>query len=299
MAAKSMLTEAKRTMTRLDEREIRLMRETLEGLYDRYNWRRYVPGDPLMFLYDFEDVGDREIAGLVASSLAYGNIKQIERSVDRVLRVMGDSPRRFLMDSTKRSLDRAFAGFKHRWTTGEDISSLLLGARDAVRKHGSLEASFMKGLGKDDGDVVPALTRFVEDVMLGSGNRILPSPCRGSACKRLNLYLRWMVREDRVDPGGWSGVPTSMLLMPLDIHINRLCTSMGMSTRKSADLKTTREITGFFRSISPEDPVKYDFALTRLSMRRDEDQEGVLSRLVSEGSGVDLCDPEREADIAS
>ncbi len=280
IAAWSILIEAKIIMTKLNKRKTKRMRGILEGLYERYNWRRYVPGDPLMFLYDFTDVKDREIVALVSSSLAYGNIKQIERGVDQVLRVMGSSPRQFLMGSTRRSLDYAFAGFKHRWTTGEDVSSLLFGARGAVRKYGSLEACFMDGLEPKDADIVPALTHFVDKVLTGERNRFLPSPSRGSACKRLNLFLRWMVREDRVDPGGWNEVPKSMLLMPLDTHIHRLCSGMGMSTRRSADLKTTREITEIFRTISPEDPVRYDFALTRLSMRRDEDQEGVLSRLL-------------------
>lgn len=270
----------------LNKSEAKRMKGTLEGLYERYNWRRYVPGDPLMFLYDFDDVRDREIIALIASSLAFGNIKQIERSIGRVLQIIGSSPRQFIMGSTKQSLDYAFAGFKHRWTTGEDISSLLSGARSAVLRYGSLEACFMEGLGEGDADVVPALTHFVEAIMPGEQNRILPSPCRGSACKRLNLFLRWMVREDRVDPGGWSEVPKSLLLMPLDTHIHRLCSSMGMSTRRSADLKTTREITGIFRTISPEDPVRYDFALTRLSMRRDEDQEGVFSRLIAGNAAV-------------
>ena len=281
IAAKLILIEARIIMSGWNKRKTNRIRRILDDLYERYNWRRYVPGDPLMFLYDFSEVEDREIVALVASSLAYGNIKQIERSIDQVLQVMGSSPRQFLMGSTKGSLDYAFAGFKHRWTTGEDISSLLLGARGAVRKHGSLEACFMEGLGANDADVVPALEHFVDTVLPDGQNRILPSPCRGSACKRLNLFLRWMVREDRVDPGGWNRVPKSMLLMPLDTHINRVCSSMGMSTRKSADLKTTREITGIFRTIYPDDPVRYDFSLTRLSMRRDEDQEGIFSRLIA------------------
>jgi uncharacterized protein (TIGR02757 family) len=262
-------------------REAKRMRVILDELYDRYTWRRYVSGDPLVFLYDFADVRDREIVALVASSLAYGNVKQIERSIDRALQIMGSGPRQFIMNSTRQSLEYAFAGFKHRWTTGEDLSELLFGARGAVREHGSLEACFMEGFDEAEGDVAPALARFVDRILPGARNRILPSPCKGSACKRLNLFLRWMVREDRVDPGGWSGVPKSMLLVPLDTHIHRVCSSMGMSTRRAADLKTVREITEAFRRISPEDPVKYDFALTRLSMRRDEDQEGVLSRLIA------------------
>jgi uncharacterized protein (TIGR02757 family) len=185
------------------------------------------------------------------------------------------------MESTRRSLARDFAGFKHRWTTGEDISALLFGVMGVIGEYGSLEECFIGGMEAGDTDVIPALTRFVDRIMPRNDSRILPSPCKGSACKKLNLFLRWMVREDRVDPGGWDAVPRIMLLMPLDTHIYRVCSGMGMSTRKSADLKTTREITGIFRAISPKDPVKYDFALTRLSMRRDEDQNGIFSRLVS------------------
>lgn len=259
------------------------MRKTLEEVYNRYTRRTFVNGDPLMFLYRYADVGDREIAALIASALAYGNVKQIERSVGRVLEIMGTSPRRFLMKSNRKSLDSAFAGFKHRWTTGEDLSILLLGKAHAIRTYGSLEACFVRGLDAGDEDIVPASNRFVEEVSNGGRSTLLPSPCRGSACKRLNLFLRWMVRDDRVDPGGWKAVSPSKLLVPLDTHMYRMCIGMGMSTRKTADLKTVREVTAAFREICPNDPAKYDFALTRVSMRRNEDEEGVFYRMLTGG----------------
>ena len=259
---------------------------TLEEIYERYNDRSYVGSDPIGFLYRYDLMEDREIAALVCSSLAYGNIKQIEKSIKQVLDIMGDSPRSFVMGSTDRSLEYSFAGVKHRWTTGEDISRLLSGVRKAVRSHGTIEKCFMSGHDCGDEDIVPALTRFVDELTCGEPDRLSPSPCKGSACKRWNLFLRWMVRKDRVDPGGWEGIRPAQLLVPLDTHMFKVCTGMGMSDRKTANLEATRDITNAFRKISPDDPVKYDFALTRISMGRNEGQEGALYRLLTGGGGA-------------
>lgn len=257
---------------------------TLEEIYERYNRRRYVGSDPLGFLYRFERTEDREIAALVSSSIAYGNVKQIESTVERVLGIMGDSPMGFVMGSTDRSIEDALAGVKHRWTTGDDIAWLLGGVRRLIGEYGSLEECFLSGYDSSGEDIVPALTQFVAELTKGEPNRLAPSPCRGSACKRWNLFLRWMVRKDRVDPGGWDGVCASKLLVPLDTHMFRVCTEMRMSKRRTADLKAAREITGAFREISPSDPAKYDFALTRVSMRRNEGREGALYRLLTRGA---------------
>jgi len=155
-----------------------------------------------------------------------------------------------------------------------------------MRARGSLDECFLSGHDEDEADIVPALTRFVDELTGGEPSRLAPSPCKGSACKRWNLFLRWMVRKDRVDPGGWEGVRASQLLVPLDTHMFRVCTGMGMSKRKTADLKAVREITDAFKNISPEDPVKYDFALTRVSMRRNEGEEGALFRLLTGESAM-------------
>ena len=265
----------------MKKRDLERIGRTLEEIYERYNRKSYIGSDPLGSLYRYEGTEDREIVALVSSSLAYGNVKQIERNIERILNIMGDSPRNFLMESTDRSLKSSFAGFKHRWTTGEDISWLLGGAKRVIREYGSLEECFLSGHDEEEADIIPALTGFVEKLTGGEQNSLAPSPCRGSACKRWNLFLRWMVRKDRVDPGGWEGINPSQLLVPLDIHMFRVCTGMMMSGRKSADLKTAREITDGFREVSPIDPVKYDFALTRVSMRRSEGEEGALYRLLT------------------
>lgn len=240
-------------------------------LYDTYNRREYVHPDPLEFLYDYENVRDREIVGIVASSLAYGGIKQILKSVASALSPI-PSPADFITNSSKDELLKLYRGFKHRFTTGEELAMMLFGIKTVTEKYGSLETCFLKGLSEDDETIIPALTRFVNELSSVFKERprsLLPSPDRGSACKRLNLYLRWMARKDEVDPGGWNNVPASKLLIPVDIHMHRISLGLGLTARKAADLKTALEITAAFRKISPDDPVRYDFCLTRLGIRDD------------------------------
>jgi uncharacterized protein (TIGR02757 family) len=246
------------------------LRDSLEKIYSTLNRREFVQPDPLQFLYDFSDIRDREIAGLIASSLAFGNVRQIIRSVSVVLKIAGPSPRAFLEKSDPRRIEELFRGFKHRFVTGIEISGMLLAVKLAVRKYGSLENCFMRGLKSHDRDIIPALETFVSH--LSPENKIkylLPSPSRGSACKRLNLYLRWMVRHDEVDPGGWNEVPASKLLIPLDTHMWKICRRLKFTERKQPDLKAVVEITENFRKICPEDPVRYDFSLTRSGIKKD------------------------------
>jgi uncharacterized protein (TIGR02757 family) len=255
-------------------------RSLLDSLYARYNRPEFIAPDPLQFLAAYPDPLDREIVGLIASSLAYGRVVQILRSVRLVLDRMG-SPSGFIRRATPSVLDARFAGFRHRFTDDRDLCALLTGIRAVVREHGSLEAAFAAGLSPGDATVVPALSRFVEALNGPAGRAgrfLVPSPDGGSACKRLNLFLRWMVRSDDVDPGGWSCVRASMLVVPLDTHMFRTCRAMGLTDRKSADLKAAIEITRGFARSAPGDPVKYDFALTRLGIRRELERESFLER---------------------
>lgn len=252
----------------------------LEDLYRNFNKREFVHPDPLELLYGYPDVGDREIVGLVASSIAYGRVSQILRSASAVLEPMGDSPRRFVLEESSRSMKGAFRGFKHRFTTGDDISAMLLGVKRALEKHGSLNRCFLAGMGEGDATVLGALSGFTAELSGTTGLRcgfLLPNPEKGSACKRLNLFLRWLVREDDVDPGGWRGVPPSMLLVPLDTHMHRICGSLGLTSRRQPDLRAVLEVTDSFRALVPDDPVRYDFALTRFGIRDDFPIDGFLT----------------------
>jgi uncharacterized protein (TIGR02757 family) len=250
---------------------MRINRTTLEQIYARYHRRCFVHPDPLEFLYLYEDLGDREIVALVASSIAYGNVKQILRSVSLVLNKMGPSPSGFLLNSPFNRIAGTFSDFKHRFTAGEDLVRLLWGVRRVIEKHGSLQKCFRSRLHRNDHDVIPALSAFVENIFPEGCDFLIPTPGRGSACKRLNLFLRWMVRRDDVDPGGWDGVPPSKLLVPLDTHMHRIAKALGLTKRKQADLRTAIEITEAFRKWSPKDPVRYDFVLTRFGIRKDLD----------------------------
>jgi uncharacterized protein (TIGR02757 family) len=246
-------------------------KERLEALYSAYNRRCYVHPDPLEFLYDFHDPLDVEVVGFIASSLAYGNVKQILRNVSLVLTKIGPCPSAFLLNSPFNRIAETFIDFKHRFTTGQDLTRLLWGMRLVIEKHGSLQKCFMSRLRRGDLTVIPALSAFVENVFPDGCDFLIPTPGKGSACKRLNLFLRWMVRRDDVDPGGWDGVHPSKLLVPVDIHMHRIATTLGLTKRKQADLRTAIEITEAFRKVSPSDPVRYDFVLTRFGIRKDLD----------------------------
>jgi uncharacterized protein (TIGR02757 family) len=260
----------------------------LEALRARYNRREFVHPDPLEFLYRYDDARDREVVGLIAASLAYGRVKSILRSVGRVLERMKE-PARFLRETPEDDIRRAFADFRHRVTSGETLALLLIGMKRVVADRGSLEACFRAGFHEGDETVLPGLTRFVDALTTAAGAcpvHLLSSPARGSACKRLHLYLRWMVRRDEVDPGGWTGVSPAKLIVPLDVHMHRVGLALGFTRRKQADGLAAREVTAGFREIAPDDPVRYDFALTRLGIRKEGDLKAFLEGLSGKGIGA-------------
>jgi len=252
-----------------------ITRQSLNSLYRRYNRRDYVHPDPLEFLHNYPAIRDREIVGLIASSLAYGRVAQILTSVRQVLDTLGPSPHAFLMATSDRSLVQRLSSFKHRFTTGTEMAGLLSGIRRTVIRYGSLNKCFVAGLSSTDETILPALERFARQVQADRGY-LIPCPADGSACKRMNLYLRWMVRKDAVDPGGWKGVPKSKLVVPLDTHMAKIGKSLGFTKRSSPGMGMALDITAAFRKLSPKDPVKYDFALTRFGIRQDLEWKHLL-----------------------
>ena len=252
----------------------------LEYQYRAFHRRCFVSPDPLEVLYAYDDPRDQEVVGLVAGSLAYGNVKAILASVRRVLDRLGPQPARFVRDVAPSELGRVLADVKHRWTTGAHLAAMLAGAAAAMRAHGSLEACFLSGLSGRDETVVPAMGTFAASIRgPGVPASLLPDPVRGSACKRLCLFLRWMVRRDEVDPGPWLRVPARLLVVPLDTHMHAIARTLGLTQRRSANLRTALEITRAFRSVCPEDPVRYDFSLTRLGIRADARPCELLARM--------------------
>jgi len=157
-----------------------ILKTELDNLYERYDRRDYVDPDPLVFLYRYDRPADREIAGFIASSLAFGGVGQIMRSVGTVLERMGDSPYRFLMDTDKNEISRTFGGFRHRWASGDDMTGTLAGIKKVIKKYGSLEKCFLDGFGDNDEDIMPALSFLVSKIdrsgRCEGSNCLLPSP---------------------------------------------------------------------------------------------------------------------------
>jgi uncharacterized protein (TIGR02757 family) len=246
----------------------RELQDFLESCYACYNTREFLHSDPLEIVHEYADPAEREVVALITACLAYGQVTSIKNSVRELLGRLEERPHRFLLEAGEGRIESACRGFRHRFTGAEDMVQLLRGVKRVLEWRGSLESCFCAHCRPDAITLTGALTGFVEDVS-GSEEGIphlLPTPVRGSACKRLWLFLRWMVRRDAVDPGGWDRVSPSGLVVPLDVHMGRICRSLGLTERAQADLRAAKEATAAFRRIRPEDPVRYDFALTRVAM---------------------------------
>ncbi len=255
------------------------LRRILDNTYRKYNRRSFVRPDPIEVLYDYNEPADREIVAMVAACLAYGRVGQILKNIRWVLQRIEPGPATFLWNNSPRKISARMRGFRHRFADERHITALFCACRYTMRTHGSLEKLFRAGMDNSNRTVLPALDRFAASLCRSADGRcghLLPSPSSGSACKRLNLFLRWMVRKDSVDPGGFSGVPASKLIVPLDTHLHRLALMLGLTHRKSADMKAAMEITAAFRNINPRDPVRYDFALTRLGINPRADMDDFL-----------------------
>ena len=259
-----------------------LDKKFFENIYKKYNKKTFVSPDPLQFLYSYDNVYDREIAGLIASLLAYGKVAQILKSVNIILDKLTPEPSAFLKRSSPAKIRNLFPDFKHRFTSGSEISSLLLAVRYVINKYGSLYNCFRSCSKPEEKTIIPSLITFtaiLKEKADGIESNLLPSPEKGSACKRPNLYLRWMVRKDRVDPGGWDDIDPSKLIIPLDTHMYKIGKALGFTSRKQSDLKTAMEITDGFRNLSSEDPVRYDFAFTRFGIIDELDMKKFIRKI--------------------
>jgi uncharacterized protein (TIGR02757 family) len=272
----------------LTPRRIAFLAERFEVLYQRYNRPEYVEPDPILVVRGFPDPLDREVAGLVASSLAYGRASQIVKSARRVLDKMQGGPRDFLLESDDGALEEACEGFRHRFTDSRDLFDLLFSIRKALREWGSLENLFTSGLHDSPEKSLGGLRALygtLRSFSAGRNNTLLPDLALGSACKRYHLFLKWMVRRDAIDPGGWNCIAPADLMIPLDTHMHRICADLGLVARKNADQLAVIEATRAFRMICPEDPAKYDFTLTRFGIRSDLEMKNLLDSLQRPPSG--------------
>jgi uncharacterized protein (TIGR02757 family) len=263
------------------------LKQRLDDLYEHYD-ARFVDPDPLQFVRVQPTDADREVAGLVASSLAYGNVKQIKRSIGLVMDALGPRPADAVRQLEPLEAAERLRAFKHRFNTGRDVACLLYFLKQMLATHGTVEAYFAAGMPEGAPHVGPGLSSFVARTLALSHGGLygraralpgdagvrffFPSPAAGSACKRLNLYLRWMVRRGGVDLGVWTAVKPSQLVIPLDAHVLAIARRVRLTRYKGPGWAMALDITDRLRKLDPVDPVKYDFAFHRMGLwkRRDE-----------------------------
>jgi len=259
----------------VNKRRVKI-KDVLERLYGKYNHRDFIKPDPLQFIYQYSNRPDMEVAGFMAAELAYGRVLQIQKSLTNLFGRMGDNPFQFVRDFDDQKRAK-LKDFRHRFTTGDDIADLLELLRNVFDELGNIENFFIVGYRDDDPNIIGALSKFCDSLLemyakTHNGNitrglsYLLPRPASGSACKRLNLFLRWMVRNDDVDAGLWKSIDKTRLIVPIDVHMARLCRILGLYDRKTVSLSTALKITESFIEIASADPVKYDFALSRIGI---------------------------------
>src|SRR5690349_20718586 len=258
------------------------LREPLERLYREFDYGARVARDAIEFPLRYAAADDRELVGLLTACLAYGRVDLFSRALEGVLRAMGPSPAAFVRRFDARRDGEAFASFIYRFNRQRDLVAFCTAARNLLARHGTLHACFRAGDREPDGPIGPALERFARAFLdadvreifprgrISRGYRhLFPLPSAGGPCKRLHLFLRWMVRREAPDLGLWTGIPPARLLIPLDTHIENMSRALGLTRRRSRNWKMAEEITARLAQLDPTDPVKYDFALCHTRMAGD------------------------------
>lgn len=248
-----------------------LLRERLDALVATFDISTIEP-DPLQLVHRYNTPYDQEVAALIAAAFAYGRADIVVRNAGTVLDGMGASPHAYLMTFDRDEALTRFAGFSHRFHKTKDLVALFDRLAAVIQTYGSLGALFRECYDDREEDIGPSLARFVETIISTQHSApstlryLLTSPKDGSACKRMNLFLRWMVRRTPPDLGLWRFVDPAKLVVPLDTHVHRITTFLGLNRRKSPDWKCARQVTDRLADFDPSDPVRYDFAICRLGI---------------------------------
>jgi len=251
----------------LDKNKKEELKLYLDSLVEKYKIPDFIKNDPIKFPHKYNDPKDQEIMGFIASTLAQGRRTKIVESIEKIEKIIENKPYEFVKNF---DYEKDFSKFEN---LGSEIAGLIYLLRQVLDNFGSLKNLFLKGFDENkQKNVKSALIYFTETLfnfelpseisdLKKKISPLVPNPAKGSACKRLNMYLRWMVRKDNVDLGLWSEVPTSMLIIPLDAHVSKLSRKLFLTQRKQDDWNTAEEITENLKIFDINDPVKYDFAI--------------------------------------
>ena len=243
----------------------------LETKFDQYNNPAFIESDPIAIPHLFHRKEDIEIAAFFTATIAWGQRTTIIRNARRLMQLMDDSPYEFITAAEPSDLTR-FSSFVHRTFNGDDVMFFVRSLQNIYRNHGGLETIFSQVVNGTSADGKEGLQNF-RQVFLSipfppHTSRHVADIAAGSAAKRLNMLLRWMVRKDKrgVDFGIWKSVGMHQLFCPLDVHSGRVARKLGLLVRKQNDWKAVEELTAALRTFDPADPVKYDFALFGLGV---------------------------------
>ena len=241
------------------------LRDLLEHLHDKYNRHEFIEPDPISIPHSFSDKADREIAGFLAATIAWGNRKAIVKSAQRMMQYMDYAPADFVRNASENDL-ATLQTYVHRTFNGQDFTDFVLSIRHITNRWGGIGDFFETNYTQTQ-DLPLVISLFRKEFFACEHNphceKHLSSIDKGAACKRINMYLRWFVRHDNrgVDFGLWKKIPMSALYMPLDIHTGNMGRALGLLTRKQNDWKATEEITRSLREFNTDDPVRYDYSL--------------------------------------
>jgi uncharacterized protein (TIGR02757 family) len=251
----------------------------LDRLYHGFNAANSLV-DPIELVRPYARGEDREVAGFIASALAFGNVTAVMASVKAALALVGSAPAAFVRAFDPGRDGKAFNSFVHRWTRGRDLVALVWVLHQMLERSGSIEQFFVEGDDPAAADVTTGLESFSRRAMALDLTRVygprppgrtgvpyfFSRPSSGGACKRLNLYLRWMVRRDQVDLGVWTRVAPARLIVPLDTHVIRLGQCLRLTGYRSPGWRMAADITARLRALDPSDPVRFDFSLCHVGM---------------------------------
>lgn len=261
----------KPALSNIRKRDLGPFLRSLEG---RYN-RQFLEADPIFFVHRYPDPKDQEIVAFISSLLAFGHVKSIHASIQKVLQVLGSHPRQFISSFDPLRSRKTFDHLGHRWVRGHDLFLLFVVLHKMLHRSSSLKSYFLEGYDSRDPDLGAMLDRFSKKVFslvasesLTRGFRyFFPSPEGGSPCKRLNMFLRWMVRPaDGIDLGLWPEIPASKLIIPLDTHVYSFARRFRLSRYKNPNWKLASDVTKFLKTLEPQDPVKFDFPICHYGM---------------------------------
>lgn len=248
------------------------IKDFLDQKVHQYNRPEFIETDPIQIPKQFSLKEDMEIAGFLSAVIAWGNRKSIIANSLKMMNLMGNSPYDFVMSHTEKDLER-LQNFVHRTFNGQDLEQFVISLKNIYTNYGGLENAFFQSMEEENMQLAISnfKTLFFSELRYNRTQKHLPDPRKGSVAKRINMFLRWMVRNDNagVDLGIWKSISPSVLSCPLDVHSGNVARELGLITRPKNDLHALAELDAHLRRFDPKDPAKYDFALFGIGVFND------------------------------